>query len=422
MTVCFLLLAACDLFATPTPLPRGHDAEVELLEGRAWARPASGAGWTEFHGRFSLLFGDQIQAPPEEPSPATFRLTDGSTLRIEPGSVVQLVQSTPPETLPTFRLTQGRATVQVASAPPLFEVYVAVTESFTFEFLSLTVSEALPGTSFELWLDGTKAQVAVGQTGSVRVSNGQNQTVLQPEWLAWADLDAEIHVVKPQPTATPTPTPSLTPTASPSPTVTPTPAVTATPTPTPTATATPTVDVTVTPTATPTTRTVIGTPGASVTPTVKPTVALPLVYGSPLLLEPPSNKVVGIDQQQTVTLSWLPRDQLTAEHWYEVQLWRKDEEPAGRYWTKENWWDVGPEYYPGDYSWRVVIVQGKGDDVIGPVSPPSEIRTFQWVAVGPTSVPVATPTPRPPNTPTFTPVPTSTPAPTATNTPRPVGG
>jgi hypothetical protein len=140
-----------------------------------------------------------------------------------------------------------------------------------------------------------------------------------------------------------------------------------------------------------------------------------------VLLAPDWNQLFGFDQQQTVILSWLARDALASDHWYEVQLWLEEEDPTGYYWTKENWWDMGAEYYPGDYYWRVIIVQGQGDDVVGAVSPPSETRYFSWVPVGPAPTrPPPTNTPRPP--PTNTPRPTNTPEPPPTNTPRPIPG
>jgi serine/threonine protein kinase len=203
----------------------------------------------------------------------------------------------------------------------------------------------------------------------------------------------------PTPTRTQAPTntsppPTVIPTATPTPTSTSTPTVTATPTGTPTPTPTPSPSLTSTPTRVVETPTLVATP----TPTFKPTVALPQVYQAPLLLEPPSNRVFGFDKQQSINLQWwLDRDSLAADHWYEVQLWQEGEEPTGRYWTKENWWDMGPDYCPGDYSWRVVIVQGKEDDVIGAVSPPSETWHFQWLAVAPTSTePKPTKKPSPP--------------------------
>jgi len=152
------------------------------------------------------------------------------------------------------------------------------------------------------------------------------------------------------------------------------------------------------------------------TPTVKPTVALPQLYRAPKLLDPYSNQVFGFDQQQSINLLWIPIS-LAKDHWCEVQLrLEEDEELRGRYWTKENWWEMGPEYYhPGDYYWRVIIVQGKGDDVVGAVSPPSETWYFQWMPVAPTPMPQPEPTKTP--TPTYTPTPKITPTPT--HTPRP---
>jgi hypothetical protein len=158
------------------------------------------------------------------------------------------------------------------------------------------------------------------------------------------------------------------------------------------------------------------------TPTARPTVALPQLYEAPTLLEPHSNEILGFDRQQSVHLLWTP-DSLAEDHWYQVQLQlEEDEELRGRYWTKENWWDMGPAYYqPGDYYWRVVIVQGKEENTVGAISPPSETWYFQWIPVGPTPTPAPKPTntpkPKPTNTPK--PKPTNTPKPPPTNTPKP---
>jgi hypothetical protein len=161
-----------------------------------------------------------------------------------------------------------------------------------------------------------------------------------------------------------------------------------------------------------------GTP----TPTVKPTAALPQLYEAPKLLEPHSNQVFGFDRQQNIHLAWVSIS-LAKDHWYQVQLQlEEDEELRGRYWTKENWWDMGPEYYhPGDLYWRVIIVQGKEDDVVGAVSPPSETGYLQWIPVAPTPAPQPelTKTPKPTTTNTPTPILTPTPTPTPTHTPRP---
>ncbi len=164
------------------------------------------------------------------------------------------------------------------------------------------------------------------------------------------------------------------------------------------------------------------TPQTTSMPTARPTAALPLLYEEPKLLKPRFNQVFGFDRQQSIHLLWTPT-LLGGDHWYEVQLRRTEkEDPVERYWTKENWWDMGPEHYrPGDFYWQVVIVQGRREDVVGDVSPPSEMWRFQWISVAPTSTPTrrssptSTSTPTPTRTPTTTP--TITPTPTLTSTP-----
>ncbi len=228
----------------------------------------------------------------------------------------------------------------------------------------------------------------------------------------------------PTPTATaafqPTDTPGLSPIYSPTPTTT--------PSRTPTRTTTPTRSPTLsrTPSPIPVEGTALGTPTPTITlaPTVRPTIALPQLYDQPRLIEPRSNLVFGFDRQKSISFTWTP-ESLAADHWYEVQLRRaENEEPMVRYWTKENWWDMGSEYYnPGDYYWQVVIVRGREDAVVGAVSLPSEMRYFQWLPVAPTAMPTSTPTNTPTYTPTSTPTrtprPNNTPTLTPTMTPRP---
>ncbi len=398
-------LVGCQLLdSNPPPTTTiGGSVEVELIAGKAQAKPAGGEGWTDFHGRFSLLFDDQIQVPADEASPAELSLADGSMMTLEPGTVIQLVQAVPPESRPLFRVVQGRIAVNAVSSDQLFDIYVSVPASFTYEILNFVVDNQQPGTTFQLWVDETTARIAMGMAGQVQVRTDSDSEVLEAEWQAWAELDGEIEIVKPRPTDTPTPTPTHTPTYTPTPTITPTP--TATPTDTPTATPTPTS------TPTPTRPSGQGTLLPGVTPgiTPRPTVPLPQVYGAPALVEPFANQTLGYNLQQTISLLWAPTD-LAENHWYEVQLWRENESPTGHYWTKENWWDMGSEYYPGDYYWRVLIVQGQGSGVLGAVSPPSETRFFRWV---PWMAPPVTP-----SQPTDTPRPTSTPIP-PTDTPVP---
>jgi hypothetical protein len=415
IAVSLLLAGGCQFLSTPTPIPRHSDAEVELISGKALAKPTQGTGWIEFHGHFSLFFGDQIKVSEEETSPAELRLSDETTVRLEPGTVLELSVPIPPEKRPIFRLLKGRIDVDAASADQLFEAHIAVTAAFTFEILDFVVDVRQASSAFQLWLEENTAHISLTTGGPVQVSTEEDEKVLETEWQAWAELDGEIHIIKPRPPDTPTPTVTTTPTHSPTPTTTDTP--TMTPTPVITSTATPTPTLTATPTSSPTPHSTTGqgtpTSLAGLTPTARPTVALPLVYEAPPLIEPHNNQIVGFNYQQNVTLSWVSSGGLALDHWYEVQMWQEGEEPTGRYWTKENWWNMGAEYYPGDYYWRVIIVQGKENDVVGAVSPPSETRFWQWVPEGPA------PTPKPKPKPTSTPVPpTNTPAP-PTSTPVP---
>ena len=154
-------------------------------------------------------------------------------------------------------------------------------------------------------------------------------------------------------------------------------------------------------------------------PTSRPTIVLPQLYEEPKLLEPGPNQVFGFNQQQIINLEWFLGESLAGSHWYEVQLRQaEDEGPIERYWTQENWWELGPEHYrPGDYYWRVVIVQGRDEDVLGTVSPPSEMRHFQWLLEAPKPTPGSKPTDTPKPNPTNTSQPTDTPEPGPTERP-----
>ncbi len=275
--------------------------------------------------------------------------------------------------------------------------------------------------------------VAVGLAIGLGIREGRSTATPSPEGIAAVSPSVpatRTEATTRLPAGTSAAAPSLTPTVTSSPTLTATvsrpparsPTPTATPDATPSRMMTPTPSPTLTRTPGPIEVTTLGTrtPTATLTPTIRPTVALPQLYAQPKLIEPRSHQVFGFDQQKMISLSWTP-DSLADDHWYEVQLRRsEDGEPTVRYWTKGNWWDMGAEYYQeGDYYWQVIIVQGRDENVVGAVSPPSEMRHFQWLIRAPTPAPTATPT-RTPIVPTSTLVPpTATPTQTPTTTPRP---
>ncbi len=177
-----------------------------------------------------------------------------------------------------------------------------------------------------------------------------------------------------QPVARPTPTAR--------PTRTPTPVLLLTPTlapiilPTPQPTHTPLRSPTVAPTLTPTlfrSPTVEPTLAPSLTPARATLTATPTRYRAPRLLSPADGATVGRTQ---VELRWEPVGDLSADEWYDVQVWTEGEKPHGIGWSKEGRWVMAADLPAGRYQWRIVVIRGRDGKWIEDLSLPSDTWTL----------------------------------------------
>jgi hypothetical protein len=92
-------------------------------------------------------------------------------------------------------------------------------------------------------------------------------------------------------------------------------------------------------------------------------------------------------------LIWDTPTPLSADEWYEVQLWEEGEVPytvVQR--VKEGAWKVDPKYYPGRYQWRILIVRGQEDHKEMNLSPPSPAWSFGWLRPAVVQPPSTAPT------------------------------
>jgi hypothetical protein len=151
----------------------------------------------------------------------------------------------------------------------------------------------------------------------------------------------------------------------------------------------------------------------------------------PELLAPPDGLEASL-----FDLMWEWEPGLEDDEWYELQVWPNtpDAEPSVFTWLKETTRRITAAHLlPGEYRWRVVVVEGYDDTRGDETSPFSQERTFIMTRPSTIStvelpiIPTRTPTPRTiiivvTATPTATteatiPTPTETvPAPTATST------
>jgi len=190
------------------------------------------------------------------------------------------------------------------------------------------------------------------------------------------------------PTLTPSLTPSITPTPTDTPTPTPTPTLTPRPTATPTPTDTPTPTLTAMPTATSTRAAPTRTPTPATTPTDTPTPTPPV--SPPALVKPEEGEVFN-GEKAIIKLEWSSGYTLKPSEYYLVALryTHLGNEAVSPVYVQETYWWVDLGFYlQADqetdrlYYWSVRIVHkgtdASGNEVITPLSSPSEERSFYW--------------------------------------------
>jgi len=119
-----------------------------------------------------------------------------------------------------------------------------------------------------------------------------------------------------------------------------------------------------------------GAPSPSVTVTPSPSPAAAL-YPAPVLVSPRNGTSI-TGKNQEITLRWTWSRSLGSAEWFEVQMWKAGESPQGRVWTKQTSWLISKTLYPGNYSWRIVVVRQRGDGTGQAVSNPSTEWLVKW--------------------------------------------
>ena len=149
----------------------------------------------------------------------------------------------------------------------------------------------------------------------------------------------------------------------------------------------------------------LSTPVPSPMPTADPNATPTTVppYTAPALLSPPDGTTfAGTDK--IIVLQWASVSVLRSDEWYALTVFQ----PSGDVvsdttYTRATAWRVPPDLLPDtdakahEFQWQVQVVRearGKsGERIYEAGGPPSDVRTFTWLEVAPTSTPSPTPTP-----------------------------
>ncbi len=289
-----------------------------------------------------ITAGDQIMA--DETTGVKLLLADGSLLYLSPDTDLQLVTFSPEGTARLKSQLKGRLEVEAASPLLTVEISISVSVRFAAKTIQFTVTPTERDTTFQLWFDGVDAHLTV-EAGEVNITQDDRTATIPAGGEVTAAPGEELALVEPTTTAVPTAdlTPTMTPDLS---------------HPSPTATATPTA-----------------TPN--------------YLYLPPGLVGPADGD--NFKPNDDILLMWDTPTPLAEDEWYEVQLWREGVLPEVVQWVKEGTWKVEPQYYPGRYLWRILIVRGQDGRKEMNLSPPSQTWGFGWLSP-PAPVPTAAPT------------------------------
>jgi len=124
----------------------------------------------------------------------------------------------------------------------------------------------------------------------------------------------------------------------------------------------------------------LGPPTPTPTSTPLPS-ATPLPYPAPVLLGPAEGEEFQ-GSEAHILLQWTSVGILQEGEWYQVRLFRGEEE-TGTWRSKAQGWRLPPEMYPGPgdsplFRWDVIVKRADGTPQGEPVSPPSAPRSFFW--------------------------------------------
>jgi LysM repeat protein len=142
-----------------------------------------------------------------------------------------------------------------------------------------------------------------------------------------------------------------------------------------------------------------GTPMPTPTPTPNPNATpTPLpVYMAPPLLNPSNGAVFG-GPEALIVLEWASVSLLDSDEWYELRLSRPGIDPLiERTWSTS--YRVPAELFPPpgattrEFNWRVRVVRRiPSTDEYAVASDQGPVRTFRWLEMAPTPMPVPSPT------------------------------
>jgi hypothetical protein len=344
--IVFILLCTVACGSGDGSLAKGG-MNMVVMSGQARIQSGGGNTLVVEGQEAAITAGDQITA---DEAGVKLLLADGSLLYLSPDTDLQVVTFSAEG---TARLNQMNGTLEVEAASPLLtvEISVSVYDAFVPKTVQFTATPIVRDTTFQLWIDDLNAHLTV-EAGEVNViSNDRTATIpaggevkaIPGEGLIVPSTDALI-----EPTATADLVSAITP------------------------------DLT----------------QSSPTVTATLTVAPNYLYPAPGLVGPADGSEFKGDE--TILLIWDTPTPLSEDEWYEVQLWREGEVPyrvVQR--VKEGTWKVEPQYYPGRYQWRILIVRGQEDHKETDLSPPSQTRSFGWPRpvvqppTAPTSPPVS---------------------------------
>jgi hypothetical protein len=316
-----------------------------VVSGQATIQSAGGDTSVVEGQEAVITAGDQIMA---DEAGVKLLLADGSLLDLNPDTDLHLVTFSAEGAARLKSQLKGRLGVEAASPLLTLEISTSVSESFATKIIQFTVTPAVRDTTFQLWIDEINNAHLSVEAGEVNVTKEDRTETISAGGKAQAIPGGEFIV---PPTETP---------------VGPTAVVWATddlvPTPTVAATATATPEY--------------------------------LLYPAPGLAGPADGD--NFKPNDDILLIWDTSTLLSEDEWYEIQLWKEGDVPyMVVQWTKERTWKLEPQYYPGRYQWRILIVRGQEDHKERDLSPPSQTWVFSWLRP---SVPASTaPTSPPPD-------------------------
>jgi hypothetical protein len=331
--IIFILLCTVACGGGDGPLAKGG-INMIVVSGKARIQADEGDTSVMEGQEAVITAGDQIMA---DEAGVKLLLVDGSLLDLKPDTELQVVTFSAEGTT-KLRQLKGRLEVEAASPLLTIEISTSSSEGFALKTMHFTATPAVRETAFGLWIDGLNAHLTV-EAGGVNVTNDDRTGTIPAGSKVQASPNGKLIV------------------SSTGPSVEPTVVVLATD------------DLTPTPTATP-----IATATSEY-----------LLYPAPGLQGPGDGD--DFEPNDDILLMWDTSTSLAEDAWYEVQLWREGEPPDVVQWVKEGTWKVEPEYYPGRYQWRILIVRGQEGRKERDLSPPSQTWSFSWLR--PVSVPTA---------------------------------